>query len=374
MILTVAPVVLFVAVASMAAATQFRSDAPPEAVVLPPGPPRVVFAEFGLNEDRIYSAPADAIENRTLHATVPHAPGWGLNPAIAIAGALVAYTILPQDSSPDRGAAAELWMLDITTQNLTRLARDADLLAPPVFVDDGTALVYRRSQGPAQELVRVSVAELTREVVHREQTSFGIFPLGTAHGRDLLFTRISPEGTDLYAVQPDGAIEWLFQLSKELARDWQISPTGDAIAFLAPVIEGERAVHRARVVSLDTFDDRTPQAAGEGADIALGEQYAPVWSPDGSAITVGQEALSGSQPAALLGVDGTYQPLPAPQAGFDVPLGWSSDGRYLIARSFDGANSNQPGIERTVLIDRTGSRTTVEVASEVIFIGWYSGA
>ncbi len=374
MILTVAPVVLFVVVASAAAAMQFRSDATPEAVVLPPGPPRVVFAEFGLNEDRIYSAPADALDNRTLHATVPHAPGWGLNPAVTIAGALVAYTILPEDSASDRGAAAELWMLDITTQNLTRMARDADLLAPPVFVDNGTALVYRRSEGTAQELVRVSVTELTREVIHREQTSFGIFPLGTARGRDLLFTRISPEGTDLYAVQPDGSIEWLFQLSQELARDWQISPTGEALAFLAPVIDGERAVHRARVISLDTLDDETPPAPGRDTDVVLEEQYAPVWSPDGSAITVGQEASSGPQPAALLTLDGEYELLPAPPAGFDVPLGWSSDGRYLVARSFDGVNSNQPGLERTVLIDRSGTRVTVEVVSEVIFIGWYGGA
>ncbi|MEX2375931.1 MAG: hypothetical protein WD942_10175, partial [Dehalococcoidia bacterium] len=367
MIFTVTPVVLLVVVASMAMSTRLRGDTSPEAVVMPPGAPRVVFAEFGLNEDRIYSAPADALNNRTLHATVPHAPGWGLNPAVAIAGALVAYTILPEDSAPDRGASAELWMLDITTQNLTRLARDADLLAPPVFVDDGTALVYRRSQGTAQELVRVSVTELTREVVHREQTSFGIFPLGTARGHDLLFTRISPEGTDLYSVHPDGAIERLFQLSEELARDWHVSPAGDAIAFLAPMFDGERAVHRARVVALDSSNDWTPPVPGEGTDTALSEQYAPIWSPDGSAITIGQEAPSGSQAAALLALDGAHELLPPPEAGFDVPLGWSADGRYLMARSFDGVNSNQPGIERTVLIDRTGARITLEVTSEVIF-------
>ncbi|MQC18499.1 MAG: hypothetical protein DWG80_05425 [Chloroflexi bacterium] len=371
-ILTVAPVVLLVIVASLAISTRLRGDTTPGAVVLPPGVPRIVFAEFGLNEDRIYSAPADALHDRTLQATVPHAPGWGLNPGVAIAGALVAYTILPEDASPERGSPAELWILDITTRDLTRLARDADLLAPPVFVDDGDGLVYRRSMGAVQELVHVEVSNLTREVVHSEQTSFGIFPLGTAHDQSLLFTRISPEGTDLLAIRAGETPSLLFRASEDIARDWRISPDGRAISYLAPVIDGERAVHRAHVVSLDTSEDLLPADEPEGAARALTEQYGPVWTPDGRAITYGQEAATGdAEPAAVVALDGSRDLLPAPEHGFDVPLGWSKDGRFLLVRSFNGRNSNEPGVERTILIDLQGGRTPVEVPSEVIFLGWY---
>lgn len=353
-----------------------RDETAPGAVVLPPGVPRVVFAEFGLNEDRIYSAPADALQERTLHATVPHAPGWGLNPAIANAGTLVAYTILPAGASPDRGTPAELWVLDISTQNLTRLARDADLLAPPVFVDDGAALVYRRSAGALQELVQVEVGALTSEVLHQEQTSFGIFPLGFGAEDGLLFTRISPEGTDLLRLDADGP-SLLLRASEDIARDWRISPDGRSISYLAPVIDGERAVHRTTVVSLDSLDpilaaneDGTPDT-GAG----LTEQYGPVWTPDSRAITFGEEATTSRGQAAIVAeLDGESEALPAPEQGFDVPLGWSDDGRYLLVRSFDGRNSHEPGTERPVIIDRDGGRMVVEVPSEVIFLGWYVGA
>jgi hypothetical protein len=350
------------------------------ATVLPPGVPRVVFAEFGLNEDRIYSAPADNPDDRTLHATVSHAPGWGLNPALGTAGTLVAYTILPEDAAPDRGVPAELWVLDISTRNLTRLARDADLLAPPVFVDGGSALVYRRSRGALQELVRVDVASMTREVVHEEQTTFGIFPLGLDRTGHLLFYRLSTEGTDLYTTN-GGDTRWLFRASPDIARDWQVAPDGAAVAFLAPSVELERAVYRVRVVSLDTLEDITPadgldrEATNEAMALSLAatEQYGPVWLPDGSGVAIGREPALGEPAAAVvLGVDGSRETLPPPEQGFDVPLGWSEDGRYLAVRSFDGQGSAQAGFDTTVIVDRTGSRYPVRVASEVIFLGWYS--
>ena len=79
----------------------YLADAPDAAVVQTPGTPgtpgtpRMVFAEFGLNEDQIYTAPADAPEHRTLHTSVPHAPGWGINPGVSASGSMVAYTVLP---------------------------------------------------------------------------------------------------------------------------------------------------------------------------------------------------------------------------------------------------------------------------------------
>jgi hypothetical protein len=356
--------------------TRGGGDTDDGAVVQAPGTPRVVFAEFGLNEDQIYTAPADAPGDRILHASVPHAPGWGINPGTSAAGALVAYTLLPEDADPTRESPAELWVLNVATDNLTRLARDADLLVPPVFAEDGATLLYRRSQGTRQEVVRVTLDDLTREVIHGEETSFGLFPIGL-RGAALLFARLSTEGTDIYAVEPGDEPRFLLHASDEIARDWRISPDGGALSFLAPIAEAERVVYRAQVVGLDSLERLElgmPEDGVDGAPTAT-EQYGPVWTPDGAALTVGQEAFTSvSQPAVVLGLDGTRSELSTPNFGFDVPIAWSTDGRYLAVRSFDGRNSVQPGIQRTVIVDRQGPRIAIEVPSEVIFLGWYAGA
>lgn len=359
------------AIVSLVARDRLAEDGP-SAVVEPQGPPRIVFAEFGLNEDQVYTAPADAPEDRTLRTSVPHAPGWGINPATSAAGSLVAYTVLPEDAEPDRESPAELWVLDVATDRLTRLARDADLLVAPVFADDGRSLLYRRSEGARQEIVRVSVADLSREVIHAEQTSFGVFPIGVRDGA-LIFARLSAEGTDLYRAADGGEPQLLLHASDDIARDWRLSPDGDALSFLAPVVEAERVVHRAQAVSLDSLQPLDLPAPAEGSPVAT-EQYGPVWTPDGSALTVGQEAFSSeSEPAVVLGLDGSRLELTTPDYGFDVPIAWSGDGRYLAVRSFDGRNSVQPGLQRTVIVDREGARIDVDVPSEVIFLGWYAG-
>src|SRR3546814_5213622 len=98
------------AVVSLGVRTQLdRDEDGDSAIVQESGAPRMVFAEFGLNEDQIYTAPADAPEDRTLHASVTHAPGWGINHGVAAAGPPVAYTLLPEDADSSPDAPAELW-------------------------------------------------------------------------------------------------------------------------------------------------------------------------------------------------------------------------------------------------------------------------
>jgi hypothetical protein len=62
--------------------------------------------------------------------------------------------------------------------------------------------------------------------------------------------------------------------------------------------------------------------------------------------------------------------LAAPARGFDLPLGWSSDGRALAARSFDGKSANAPGTETTVVVSTDGARRPVTGSGEIIVFGW----
>jgi dipeptidyl aminopeptidase/acylaminoacyl peptidase len=337
---------------------------------VPPGP-QLIFAEFGATADRIYIAPPADPTQRTLIATVEHVEGWGLNPAIAAAGGRVAYTVLPPGSRPQGDAPAELWLVDVAARSKTRLAGDADLRVPPVFDRAGTMLIYRSSAAAGQQaLVRVDIASGARRPLHTAETAFGIYPVGFARDGALVFATLSQRGTDIYRVRDGEPPALLFHASDQIARDWRLSPGGDAIAYLAPELRTERIVQRLVVVRLDGADTR-PLPGITDAQAAV-DQVAPVWTPAGDGVTVGREANPGTSAAAATVAlsGGASTALAAPPRGFDAPLGWSPDGRFLAARSFDGATTQAPGAETTVVIAAGGQRRTVTATTDVIFLGW----
>ena len=332
------------------------------------GVPRIVFAAFGQTSDLIYVAPATKPDERKVVDTVEHAEGWGINPG-PMHGDRLAYNVIPTGTPAQRGAPSELWLLDVARGEKTRLARDADLLVKPQFVDDGKAILYRRSDGDLQSILRVDIDSQARTVLHEERTAFGIFPIAEAGGA-LLFARLSTGGTDVFRKRDANAPEFAFHASNEIARDWQLSPDGRSIAYLAPQPRGERVVYRAHVVSVA---DGTALALPEVA--ANGEQYGPVWTPDGADLAVGQEPAGGtSAPVALLRPGSTPTALAAPARGFDVPVAWSTGGTYLAARTFDGQNSTQAGRETAVVIAKNGTRYPLSAPGEVILVGWLSNA
>ena len=336
---------------------------------------QLVFAEFGANEDRIYLAPASDLDERSVVARVPHANGWALTPATEMAGALVAFVALPPDAEPRRDAPAALWLLDVASGELTRLASDADLLAAPVLDREGRYLVYRSSSiDGTQALVRVDLASRARRTLLEVATDFGVFPVAFARDGALVYSELSTRGTDLYRLAAEDESELLVHASDHVARDWRLSPEGDALSYLAPEEESERIVYRLHVVALD--GTAAPPPAGMTAGIE-GDQFSPVWTAAGDGITFGREpGFVAGAPPLTLPLDGALAPPPleAPAQGFDVPLGWSADGRYLATRSFDGRDAFDPGRESLVVIASAGGRETVHADRELIFIGWLPDA
>ena len=332
------------------------------------GVPRLVFAAFGETADLVYIAPATKPDERTIVDTVQHAEGWGMNPGPMV-GSLLAYNVIPTGTPAQRGAPSELWLLDVTSHAKTRLARDADLLVKPQIVSGGKAILYRRSDGGLQSIVRVDIETQARTVIHEEHTAFGILPIGFDAAGVLLFARLSNTGTDVITKRGGGAPALAFHASDEIARDWQLSPDGKSIAFLAPQARGERVVARAQVVRIEGGRALAlPDASGTG------EQYGPTWTPDGT-LAVGQEPVSRtSAPVALLRAGANPSTLAAPARGFDVPVTWSTGGTYLAAHTFDGQNSTNAGRESAVVIATSGERYPVSAPGEVILVGWLPNA
>lgn len=344
-------------------------DEPPDATY------RLVFAEFGLLADRIYVAVPAAPDERELVASVPHARGWSIAPAPAMAGDLAAFAVLPPEAAPRRDSPAELWVLDVRSGELTRLAGDADIMAAPVFDAEGAGLLYRRTRADgSQELVRVEIAAQARRPLYGTVTDFGLYPVALEPDGAALYFELSVRGTELYRVREGAEPELIAHASDHIARDWRVAPDGASVAYLAPEVSAERVVHRAWVVALGAdAEARTASPAAPGA--VLSEQFSPVWTPDGGGLTVGVEAFPDLSAAAVTVAlegsdDDAPSELPAPTQGFDVPLGWSPDGRYLAVRSFDGRDAAEPGRESFVVLSPAGERFDVPAESELIFIGW----
>lgn len=330
---------------------------------------RLIFAEFSTNADRVYIAPATDPAQRTTITTIDHVAEWGINPAIAPAGTTVAYTVLPTTTTnPRADSPAELWTLDVATGAKVRLAGDADLRVAPVFDAKGTKLVYRSSaSGGKQSLIRIDLPAGTRRPLYEAETAFGMFPVGFSQGT-LVFATLSSTGTDFFSVLGGAPPTMLFHASDQLARDWRISPSGDALAYLAPVISAERVAYRLHVAKL-TGGATSPTRLGDGDT----EQYGSAWRPNGDAVTAGQQpAANGYASAQTLPVaNGSSTTLTPPPRGFDQPLGWSTDGTALAARSFDGTSSAAPGRETTIVID-AGQRRVVSGRGDIIYFGWMS--
>lgn len=331
-----------------------------------PAGPRLVFAEFGPTTDRVYLAPAADPAQRTLVTTVDHVAEWGLNPALNLGGSKVAYTLLPSGTvRPQADSPAELWLLDVTTGTKQRVTGDADLRVPPVFDAAGKTLVYRASaSGGRQALVRVDVASGTRRPQVEAETAFGVFPIGFARDGALVYASLSNEGTDLFLAAEGAAPRKLTHAADQLARDWRVSPGGDAVAYLAPVVSAERVAYRLHIARLD---GSAPTRLGDGS----GEQYGGAWRPNGDAVTVGQQPTTtpGASAATLPLSGGAPTLLTAPPRGFDHPLTWSGDGSALAARTFDGTSTAAPGRESTVVI-AAGQRRVVAGPAEIIVFGW----
>jgi hypothetical protein len=344
---------------------------------------RLLVSEFGINADAIVAIDPANVGSREVIATIDHAAEYGITASLSPDGGSVAYTALPADTAdpaPDLPAIAGI--VD-ANGDVAVLANDVDLVVPPVWAPDGSAIVVRRntpceSAGLSCDEYPAGFFELLllgRDGSRSTITSWrsaSAFPIGFSDGGTFYFATLSATGTDLYRVAPDGSGEALVaHLSDEVARDWQLSPDRASLAYSAAE-SGAQPMVVARVVDLATgaIADALPieslEAGPSSTGVARGE-FNPAWQPDGD-LTVAKLNLDGGSAAVSVGADGSnVEALSA--TSMDLPLGWSPDGGTLAVRSVEGETPFEAGASYVEVISG-GGRARVSDSSDVTIVGW----
>ena len=157
-------------------------------------------------------------------------------------------------------------------------------------------------------------------------------------------------------------------LSDQIAYDYSLSPDFSRLVFLVPsLVEGE-FVFRTHIADIKT--EQVSPLIAEG--LPAGQHLRPLWHPDGDKVSVGQlPAGPNAGRVALVPLDGgevTF--LPPPDKGFDIPLSWSPDGKFLAVKSFPGESLANSGPERLVFVAQGGQRLPAPEGAETQPVGW----
>jgi Tol biopolymer transport system component len=341
------------------------------------GGPTLLYREFGSGADTLWVAPAASPTDRKSVAQIEHASNWGIMASLSPDGKLVAYLVLTAGSQ-DPGREAQAWVLDVRSGEKRHLADGFDLRTRPVWSPGSDAIVLGRN-GPQADtggeisLVGVDVTDGGEDVLRTEPNVLGLFPIGysfaPAVGGALVYARITFTGTDfgwLDAETPPA------HATNESARDYHLSPDGTKVTFLARQRTDGRIAARAFVTELSA--ESQPVLVLAAVPDAV-DHFNPVWRSD--VVTVGRTPAEGESTAAAVLVsleEGTVEEVkPGPDQGFDVPVAWSPDGRYLVVRSFEGTSATEPGREQLTIIEEGSERKAVGAQGSLEFIGWLSG-
>ena len=399
---------------------------------LEPTPYRFLYSEFGMEEDTIWSIdPADP-SDRVEVARVPHKPGSAVVSALSPDGKKIAYNAMPE-LGIDRSRDAETYILDLESRETTLVAQGVDLLTVPRWSPDGGLLFLRRNveEDVTVILVELSKPDDEDEDEEQEEDDAEPPPIRTVlrqHVSDVLVyvpVGFDAEEATMYFIQVQGGTERgtylgryapatgeavatatavvtataeamatatagtpaptptpvasptptpvltgsvFLLLSDQTAHDYSLSPDSSRLVFLVPsLVEGEFAF-RTHIAEIKA--EQVSPLSAEG--LPAGQHLRPLWHPDGDKVSVGQ-LPAGPNPGrvALVPLDGgevTF--LAPPDKGFDTPLSWSPDGKFLAVKSFPGESLANSGPERLVFVAQGGQRLPAPEGAETQPVGW----
>lgn len=283
-------------------------------------------------------------------ASVPHLRGYSSQGAVSPSGRELALVVA--DAGTAAYPVASLWVLDLESGALTKLADGLDYLQTPIWSPDGAVVVryITAVDGPRSDVrfVRVELDGDQQEIGRVEQVA-GAYAAGFDTAGAFFAVVIDERGSTLLRDMAEVA-----RLSPNITRDWQLSEDGSQVAFIdVDVSSGLR--YEPRVVSL------AEGASGNVAAQSLGDSQAlgVAWKPGSSAPEFGHE------PGASRTIGGATAQ--SASAGFDVPLGYSPDGSALAVQHWSGQGFEDAGQSELQVITGNGRQALTTMTE---FYGW----
>ncbi len=394
----------------------------------PPEPSafRFVYREPGQDADVIWRVnPADPSQREQL-ARVNHPPGRGISATLSADGKSMLYTLMPPGALDPTGQA-DAYTLVFATGKTEQIAQRVDLRTRPLPSPDGQLVYFRGNDRQDVLIIQIDLSrpkedpERDKEIIRVNQATFvSLLPIGFSKedvqnvGNEKMYliqvrggtqggtsvasyvpvslAAISATATALAPpppeapppeppppeepppepppspTQPPPATTFIVQISDQNARDCRLSPDAKKVACVAPaLVEGQILT---QTVIADLVRKSTAPLPGEG--LGGSGQLRPAWHPDGDKVSVGQ-LPSGPTGASVAIVQlGGGQPtlLTPPPRGFDVPLSWAPDGRFLAVTSYEGDSVANPGLPRLVFLSPGGQRVIAAEGVEADPLGW----
>ncbi len=340
----------FIAVGPIVAAVlaSFGGGGPSSAFAAAPAGNYAVVARAETNADVLLAVGTDGGPAREI-ARVPHLPGYASYGAVSPGHERVALVVA--DGGTQADPVASLLVVELLTGKITRAAANVDYLQTPAWAADGQSVVVSRTsaEGPkgSVRLSRVPLNGGAEETLAEASGVLGAYSVGFDGQGRFVHVVIEGRGSVLYRGGAETAL-----LAPGITRDWRLNADGSSIAFVETVTEGG-VKYFARSMALEGAMRQDLRAADASQSLGV------AWRPGSEQATFGREPFaSSSGPGA--------QALTA--AGFDVPLGYSADGRGLAVQHWDGPSFAQPGEGSFELVAENGSRRPIEGASR--FFGW----
>lgn len=330
-----------------------QGSGPATAYASAPAGQYAVVAQSGLSADTIFIAPVNDPSAVMEIATVPHLDGFYTRGAVSPDGRLLSLIVV--DGGTPVAPTASLVVINLETGGSRVVAAQVDTLQSPVWSPDSTFVVATRGGDSAPGTITVLSIPATGSGETAIQTMsgvLGVYPVGYDSIGRLVTVVIDGDGSTVYR---DGA--HAVHLGNAITRDWELNADGTAIAFVETNLDAG-ARYLPRVVEL------------EGANAAVTAQAL--------ALDTGAQALGSAwRPGAVqpeFGVEpnsplqgGVSAQTLAGSGGFDVPLGYSRDGRYLAVQHWNGDSFSRPGDVSIEIVSEEG-RVVLDSATE--FLGW----